>query len=178
MYEDRNAIYALNRYVSKLLKENLGWDSVTYTGPQGTVTSSRIVPASQQPEFMATGKPFIVYGSSVGVARHLYANRRESLAYTIYSPSVTEVNKVVNLLVETFERQDEAVEDVNLWLDFEAKQTGRTSRNLAFTSLQPQMGEKAEPADEEGGYASALFLMDTTYVVNNPTIVTRFNTYP
>lgn len=172
-YEDRNAVYALNRYVMKLLEANLGWDTITYTNSTGqTISSTRIIPSAQQPELLATGKTFMVYGSAIDESKHLYALTKETVAYTIYSPSSTEVNKVSNFLYDVFKRQDDAVADLNAWLDFERLNRG-VSRNLSFAGLLPTMTEKAEPADEEGGYVSAMFMLDTQYVVQEGPLITR-----
>lgn len=172
-YADRNAVYAINRYVNRLLEVNMDWTNVTYTNALGqTVSSNRIIPSAQQPELLATGKSFVVYGSSIQQPGHLYVEHKETVAYTIYSPSSTEVNKITNFLFDVFKRQDEAVSDVNYWLDREREVRG-IDRYLSFTSINPTMIEKAEPADEEGAYVSALFLMDISYVVFNDTFVTR-----
>lgn len=170
MYEDKNAVYALNSYTWKLLEANLGWTRVKDN------SLVPIVPVSQQPELMQSGKAFIVYGSAIHPADHLYQLVKEAVSYTIYSTSATEVNKVVNLLTETFARQDEAAADVNDWLAIE--EAGRNkSRNIHFGTVKATMSEKAEDApNEEGGYAAGLVLVETRFTVTNSNIqTTGFN---
>ncbi len=160
VYKDRNAVYALNSYLWKLLEANLGLTTADYQG------AKPIIPASQQPELMTFGKPFVVYGSAVHAAQHLYALRSESVAYNIYSTSVTEANKIANLLVDCFERQDEAADDVNVWLGTEGN-----DRGISFATVKLSMVERAEPADEEGGFVSSLVLLEVKYTVTNQGVI-------
>ena len=185
MYSDRNegvAVYGLNSYTWKLLESNLGWRKSDYS------SGVPIIPSAQQPELMDTGKPFIVYGSAVRPPTHLYVHREESLAYNIFAPTSTEVNKIVSLLVETFQRQDDAAADVNNWLATEAgvynpvtkTYTGGRgySREVSFTTIRTVLSEKAEPPDEEGGYVAGFVLMEYKYIAGDTDIVTSGFTYP
>lgn len=166
MYNDKNATYALNSYTWKLLEANLEWTRVK----NGTLIP--IVPVSQQPELMQSGKAFIVYGSAIHPADHLYQLVKESVSYTVYATSSTEVNKAVNLLTEAFARQDDAASDVNDWLETERQARGK-SRDIQFGTIKTTMSEKAEDAaDEEGGYAAGLVLIETRFTVTNSNIQT------
>jgi hypothetical protein len=174
MYSEKNegvAVYGLNSYTWKLLRENLGWKSDDY------MSGVPIIPSAQQPELMETGKPFIVYGGAVRPPGHLYVHREESVAYNVYGTSSTQVNKVVSLLAETFVRQDESAADVNEWLDKEAVGRGY-SRNVSFTTIRAVLSERAEPSDEEGGYVSGYVLLEYKYVAGDTGIVTSGFTYP
>lgn len=170
VYSDKNAVYALNSYVRKLLSINLGID------PDDYGDRDPIVPAAQQPELMATGKPFLIYGSANYNVTHLYALRREAITYTIFATSSTEANKIVNLLVDAFERQDEAAADVNEWLDTEAVGRG-TSRNASFATIRVNLAEHAQPADEEGGFVAGMVMLECRFTVDNPTIQTNGFSY-
>lgn len=166
-YKNNNATYALNSYVWKLLEANLGWKKSDYNG------LIPIIPLSQQPELMETGRPFIVYSSNLYPSTHLYALKSESVAYTIYATSVAEANNIAGLLTNVFERQDEAADDVNQWLKTE--QAGRNvSRNISFGTIKNSMAQKAEPTEEEGGFVAAFVLLETKYTETpNPTLTTR-----
>lgn len=169
-YEHKSAVYALNSYVWKLLEANLEWNKENYGG------RTPVIPTSQQPELLATGRPFVVYGSAVHPASHLYSFKTEAVSYNVYGTSITEVNKIVSLLAETFERQDIAASDVNEWMNTEA--AGRSiDRGISFASIRTSMAERAEPADEEGGNYSALILLEVKYTVNNDTLTTSGFTY-
>lgn len=171
-YNDTNAVYALNSYVWKLLRVNLGLSTTDYGGgiPMG--------PSAQQPELMTTGKPFIIFGSVVGPAAHLYALRTESIGYTIYASTATEADRIANLLVETFERQDESAADVNEWMDIEKEETEFRHHNIHFGSCRVTIAEKAEPAESEGGFYSAMVLIECKYTSNGTPPVTNGFTYP
>lgn len=162
-YKANNAVYALNSYVWKLLQANLGWT---------TSGQPPIKPTQQQPEMMQAGTAFLVYGSSNQNPGHNYALRKESVVYTIYAPSSTEANNVVNLLVEAFERQDEAAADVNQHLHLEGK-----NRGVSFGSVEATGSIHAEPADEEGGFVEGLVMLEIIYTVQSTAQTTGF-TYP
>jgi hypothetical protein len=173
MYEDRNynAVYALNSYLWKLIEANLGWKKSDYG------TAQPIIPSAQQPELVATGNPFIVYGSAIQPVSHLYALRTESVSYNVYSESSTEANAVINLFMETFERQDEAARDVNEWLAVEGMQRPGGKRNVSFTSIKPTLSERAEAADTEGGYVAGFIMMEINYILEARTVQTTGFTY-
>lgn len=168
VYEDTNAVYALNSYVWKLLEANLEWEKYQGVPP--------IIPIAQQPELLQSAKAFLIYGSARHPSDHLYALVTESISYTIYAPTSTEVNTVANLLADTFARQDEAAADVNEWLGVEAIGRSKT-RGISFGTVRSVMVEKATPADEEGGYVSGLVMLEAKYVEENDTIQTSGFTY-
>ena len=165
-YKEKSAVYALNSYTWKLLQTNLGWEAYQGVPP--------IIPTSQQPELMESGKPFIVYGSAFQPATDLYALNTESIAYVIYGTKVTEVNTIATLLYETFKRQDDAAADVNAWLGLEGTTRTGGNRGVTFGSIRTTMVEKAEPADEEGGFVSALVMLEARYTSDESNIVTTF----
>lgn len=158
-WKHKSAAYALNSYTWKLLEANLGWD--TY---QGTVP---IIPTAQQPELMQSAKAFIVYGAATQPASHLYALNTDSISYVIYAPTTTEANNVAVLIYETFKRQDESANDVMEWLTVEGK-----SRGIQFGSVRSVMLAKADPAEDEGGYVSALVILEAKYTTDDQGIQT------
>lgn len=170
-YKEKNAVYALNSYVWKLVEANLGWKRY-----QGLIP---IVPVAQQPELMQSGRAFIVYGSAFHPPGHLYQMKKEAVSYMIYAPNSTEVNRIVNLLFDTFQRQDEAAADVNDWLVEEGKHKQGGHRGVHFAIVKSTMAEKAEDApDEEGGYAAGMVLVEMHYTEDtNDTIQTSGFTY-
>lgn len=165
-YNDRDfsAVYALNSYLKRLLEVNLGWNTADYNA------GNFVIPLSQQPELMDLGKPFIVYGSAVHGPGHLYALRTDSVAYIINSISATECNQIVNLLVDVFERQDEAAADVNEWIDIENRSP---KRGVSFGTVKVNMVERADPADQEGGWVNGMVLIEMKYTVQPHTVITK-----
>lgn len=165
-YVNPNVSKALNSYTWQLLKTNLGYTDEDYRGV------SPIIPTQQQPEIMEIGKPFIVFGTSRHQSDHLYALRAGAVAYNIYATKVVDVNRIANLIAETFERQDDAAADVNYWLH----QTDFS--DISFGSIRTKMVQEAEPTDEEGGMYSALVILEIKYTFDNPTLVTRLELAP
>lgn len=169
-YKEKDAVYALNSYLWKLLKENLGWTRWNDVPP--------IVPDQQTPEVMQSGKAFLVYGSAKHPPTHLYQHKSEAASYMVYALSATEVNRIVDLLTDVFERQDEAAADVNDWLALEAQNRAGGHRGVYFTTIRATMAEKAErPADEEGGYYGGLVMLEMRFTTDASSAVTNFDTY-
>lgn len=161
-YKEKNVAYALNSYVTKLLEANLDWKK--YQG------LSRIIPSSQQPELMQSGKPFIVYGYSTHPPGHLYQLERAAISYMVYSTSPTEVNTIISLMNETFRRQDEAAVDVNDWLTTEAAVRAGGHRGVYFSMVKTTVAERAEEAaEEEGGYSVGHILLEALYTTDDNT---------
>lgn len=175
MYDDINAVNALNEYVRKLLNVNLGWEPVNGVFP--------LVPLAQQPELLATGKPFIVYGWARHPVGHLYQHRRDSISYTVFAPDGGNeagsdiVERVINLLSDTFDRQDEAADDVNDYLEQVKTEAGR-DRKIGFTSIRTTVVENAQAAEEEGGIVAGLIMVDAQYVKLGETAITKLEYTP
>lgn len=171
VYVEDSATNALRSYLWKLLESNLGWSKDDYNGVVP------IIPIAQEPELKDTGRPFVVYNSSQHEANHLYVLKSEEVGLYIYAPTVGEANRIAKLIADTFDRQDEAADDVNSWLNTE--QAGRNkNRNIAFTSIKTDLIDRADATDNEGGYVAALVLLEAKYLTENNTIVTTGFTYP
>lgn len=166
-YTPTNAVYRLNSYVFKVLEANLGWDKADYDG------ATPIIPSAQQPEFLALGKPFIVYSSATDPVGHLYALKSESVAYTIYGQFPDDVDKIANLLGKAFEGQDDSAYHINQHLDDEGANKG-----VSFASAVATMVEKADSADEEGGLVAATVMLKIMYVEHNDDVQLSGFTYP
>lgn len=171
---DSEATSALMSYIWKLLRVNLGWKQSDYN-------MVPVVPVAQQPEVMMSGKPFLVYGSATAPPRHLYALRGESVSVIIYSTDVDEVTTVSRLLTDTFERQDEAASDVNSWLDKEqalqlAADPTWVRRNISFGTISSALVQNAVPSEQEGGYYSALLILECKYVSGHLAVTNGFST--
>lgn len=169
-YKEKNAVYALNSYIWKLVEANLGWTRWKGVPP--------IIPVQQQPEIMQSGKAFMVYGSAFHPPTHLHQHKKQAASYMIYGRSATEVNRIVELIYETFERQDLAAQDVNDWLATEAQHRDGGHRGVYFTTVTSTMAEKAEdPSNEEGGYFAGMVLLEMKYTTDESNIVTSGFTY-
>lgn len=163
---------ALNSYTWKLIERNLAWTKADYSG------AVPVIPLSQQPEFMQSKKPFIIYSNAVHPSSYLYAQRVETIGYTVFATTVKEVNDTLDVLLTAFERQDEAAADVNAWLKTERTATGK-DRKLFFTTIRNQFVQKAVPAEQEGGFVGGTILLECKYISTIPTgtVVTSGFTY-
>src|SRR6478735_5409637 len=136
-YDTADAVYALNSYINKALTVNLGWTPVTYTNSLGdTVKATPIIPSQQQPEFLATNKTFLVYGSAVQpmVVPGLHS---EYIVYTVWSPTVSEANKTANLIHDLFIIREQNADNINTWLDLEMDaSTTHRDRFISFTDIR------------------------------------------
>lgn len=166
MYEPNVAVYSFNAYTWRLLEVNLEWERWKGVAP--------IIPVAQQPEFLQSGKSFIVYGAVSHPPDHLYALHRDTISYTIYAGSVTEANKISNLFNGTFRTQDEAADVVNEWLSREADVRPTGGRGIYFSSITSTMTEQAEPREAEDGYVAALVLFDILYTKDEENIIKTF----
>ena len=170
-YEHDSATNALRSYIWKLLEANLGWKKEDYKG------MVPIFPISQEPEPKEIGRAFLVFNSSLHSPEHLYVLKTESIGYTIYASTANEAEKIARLLADTFDRQDEAADDVNQWLNTEAAATGK-HRNISFATIKTTMIDNVDAADNEGGYVASLVVLEVRYVNQNNTITTADFTYP
>jgi methylmalonyl-CoA mutase N-terminal domain/subunit len=164
---DYSGVYALNSYVWKLLEANLGWRASDYQN------GIPILPTDQQPELMQQSKSFLVYGAATQPAQFLYALRTDSISYTVYAVTATEANAVLSLLIDAFERQDEAAADVNNHTDADPR-----NRKVSFGSVGMKMAQHALSTDDEGGYVKAYILLEAKYTATNDTAVFSGFTYP
>lgn len=171
-YADVNAVYALNSYLRKALRVNLDWTPPTYTHPvtEETVTSQMVVPSAMIDELMSLNKTFLVYGSAVRPNRGTPQLNSELVVYTVWSLSSTEANKVANFIVDLFQDHTESANHVNAWLD--AEQTAREKdRSISFGAIKATVAEKAEPAEQEGGWVAATVSVDLLYTKKNAKVI-------
>lgn len=130
----------LNLYVWEILKKNTDMDVGDYNG------KIPIIPGGQDPDLNAFDKPFIVYGAADDPSSSNGTMRSGTLVYAVYSDSVSDINRIINIVTTALEERDVAARRINAW----------TSKNSAligvrFTSTYIAFGEAAGPADQEGG---------------------------
>lgn len=135
-----SAVNLLNLYAWEILKKNTDMDASDYGG------KIPIIPGGGDPDLNAYDKPFIVYGAAEDPSSSNGTVRGGTLVYAVYSTSVGEINKIMNIICTAFEERDVSARRINAW----------TSKNPAFvgirfTSTNVAFGEAASPADQEGG---------------------------
>jgi len=142
------AANVLNLYLWEVLKKNTTMTTADYNG------KIPIVPADD-PDMQSTGKAYIVYGFSEDPAGPNGAIRGGTLVYAIYSSSVSEINKIMNIII-TAMAEDDTARRINKW---SSTYTGGALIGISFTDARIAFGEGASPADQEGGREVATLTM-------------------
>lgn len=138
----------LNLYIWELLKKNTSMTTADYGG------KIPIVPADD-PDMQATGKAYLVYGWSEDPAGPNGAVRGGTLVYAIYSSSVSDINKIMNIIVTAL-AEDDTARRINKW---SSNYSGGALIGITFTDARIAFGEGASPADQEGGREVATLTM-------------------
>lgn len=138
----------LNLYIWELLKKNAGMTTADYGG------KIPIVPADD-PDMQATNKPYMVYGWSEDPAGPNGAVRGGTLVYAIYSSGISDINKIMNIIITAL-AEDDTARRINKWSSAYA---GGALIGIAFTDARIAFGEGASPADQEGGREVATLTM-------------------
>jgi len=148
--------YLLRAYAWQVLKANLSWDEANYGGV------IPIVPVSEEPELTQYDKPFIVYGYvDDPTVTDAYFRRRGSMTFVIYSTNFGEIATAMNVLNETFGREDDSARDVNAFTS-----TIPQFRGIRFGNINVGFAEGAAPEETEGGRQSALLNIRYDYFVD------------
>jgi hypothetical protein len=84
----------------------------------GALAMVPIVPVQQQPELVDKigGKPFILYDEvESSVDSDLWYVHNEQVLFTVFAEDFKTANKIRNLMVDLFRRQDASAHDLNLF---------------------------------------------------------------
>lgn len=161
--KDTNIVYALNSYLWRVLKANLGWKESDYDN------RVPIIPWQQQPEFLATGKPFVVYNSSPKKSFSPPV-QEEAVMYACYGVKPSDAYSVRNLIIDSLADEYNSSDNVNWWIDNEPRDP---KRKVSMTNGSVSLTHDAEPSDEEGGYTSSLIVLDISYLKNTASLKLR-----
>src|SRR6478752_3536798 len=74
-------------------KTELGWSTDNYGG------LIPVVPVQQQPELNSSTGPFVVFGQAFDAISPMHLLQTETVAFTIYSQNIDDINSLTNLLV-------------------------------------------------------------------------------
>lgn len=141
------AANVLNLYLWEVLKKNTSMVTADYGG------KIPIIPGGQDPDMNQYNKPYIVYGFSEDPAGPNGAVRGGTLVYAIYSSSISDINRIMNI-VYTALAEDDTARRINKWSSLNPALVG-----LTFTNAYIAFGEGASPADQEGGREVATLTM-------------------
>lgn len=157
---NRHPTYILNRYVWELLKNNTLMTEDDYAG------KIPIIPASQEPEFTALNKPFIVYGYSEDTTSDVFVDRMGSLSYAVWSTSVSEINNILNIIRAGMERHDETAHAVNKWSSPGSEDNPNANPSylgIRFGSIYVSYIEGPSPEESEGGRQAGIITIRYRY---------------
>lgn len=140
-------IYAIIDYAWAMLKKNTTMKESDYNN------RIAIIPTSQQPEFTALNKPFIVYTWSELPTNDISAMRSGVAAFAVYGTTDREINKISNLLVNTFNRWDMSAEGINTWA-----RSGPFA-GIRFDTLWATGFDGPSPESQEGGRQSSVVVI-------------------
>lgn len=139
-------VYLIRSYIWALLKANFGYKESDYGG------LIPIVPVSESPELEQYNKPYIVYGyTHDGTETEQHYCKRGSMSMAIYSTNFGEIAKILNLLVEVFDQEDDAARTVN-----EYTSTIDAFKGIRFGTFSIGFLEGPSPEETEGGRESGL----------------------
>jgi hypothetical protein len=116
-----------------------------------------IIPVQQAPEMnqFLNGKKHIVY-DKIGMSyEDLWAICCEQILFTIYSPSVADINEIRNFMTDEFRRMDETAKDVNA--------SAVTSDKFKFYSIFIADISPTAPSEELQGFMSSDVILEIKY---------------
>jgi len=146
------AVNVLNLYLWEVLKKNTTMVVADYGG------KIPIIPGGQDPDMLQYNKPFIVYGYSEDPVSINGAIRGGTVVYVIYSSSINDINRIMNVIVAAM-AEDDSARRINKWSSNNPALVG-----IRFTDARIAFGEGASSADQEGGREVATITVKYDFV--------------
>lgn len=147
------AAHGINKYVWKVIQEELSWTKI------GALTP--IIPVQEQPEMTNAKQPYIVYRYSTQPYGTDWYTCIEQCTYVVYSSSETEIREAVNLLTAMFKRFDESAQQINDWID-----SNGNADNKAYDYKYVRVNMSSAPEEvetTEGGRAGGIVVIQYMY---------------
>jgi hypothetical protein len=151
---DYAGVHGLNKYIWKLLQDELGWTIADY-GQMVPITTPQ-----QQPEFNSFDKPYIVYGYTLQSLGTLYALQGEVATYTVFSTQSSDIRQAVNLIASKLGKFDESARDVNKFI---AANGSADNKTFDYKSIRVTQATGPEPAVTEGGRQDGSIIVSMEY---------------
>lgn len=155
------APYLLRFYAWQLLKANTDMDESDYAG------KNPIIPANEEPDFQQFNHPYIVYGYAESPTTQLYARQTGNMAFMVYSTDDREINTIIQVIAQAFQRGDESATDVN-----EFTSTIPEFLGIRFGTISVAFVSSIEPPTEEGGRLGGMVNIRYEYYIENPAVTT------
>lgn len=147
--------YGINRYVMAIFEDRLKWEKIKDKTP--------ILAAQEEPEFLDSNQPFLIYSFNELQSRDpLEAKREGILAYTVVGITVAQVNDAVSLLTKIF-RSDQAPMNITKYL--KASDLPEDYMDYIVDYVTISGADYAMSTDSEGGHIAGMVEIRIFYKV-------------
>lgn len=165
-------VFVLIDYAYAVLNANDSevWDKTKYDG------LIPIVPLNEEPELSEFPGPRIVYEYSMQNRLTSPYRGRGAVTFAVRDHNYRRMTKALNILDESFNREDESARDVNWFTDqLRNRPVNPIPFNISFSSMRVSFVESGTPETEEGGMMVGVinvsFEYFTEYVINTRPVV-------
>lgn len=146
-------IYAINDYVWELLQRKHGWKKINNLRP--------ILPAQQQPEFMNSSNPFLLYASSAEYNNGgLEGMDSEIISYAVFDDTVDDADLAVETIKNAFLAFSSA-DNITKWIKQSDRLVDEDKHIVNFTEVMDR--ETSGIIQSEGGKAMSTVTLRVGY---------------
>ena len=142
-------------YLWNKAKTELGWSENNYGG------LVPVVPVQQQPELNSSTGPFVVFGQAFDAISPLHLLQTETVAFTVFSQNISDINKLTNLIVFNLKGFDEAATKVNNFVS--TLGPSHWAREFDFKTIRVAGASGPQPSLQEGGRHDGNIVLKATY---------------
>jgi len=142
-------------YLWHKAKDELGWSADNYGG------LIPVVPVQQQPELNSSTGPFVVFGQAFDAISPMHQLQTETVAFTIYSQNIDDINNLTNLMVFNLKGFDEAAAKVNNWIA--TLSPTHWAKDFDFKIVRVAGASGPQPSLQEGGRHDGNIVLKATY---------------
>lgn len=142
-------------YLWHMAKTELGWSENDYGG------LVPVVPVQQQPELNSVTGPFVIFGQAFDAVSPMHMLQTETVAFTVFSHNISDINKLTNLMVFNLKGYDESAERVNHWVS--TLSASHPARYFDFKIIRVAGASGPQPSLQEGGRHDGNIVLKATY---------------
>lgn len=160
-------VFVLIDYAYAVLNANdpTVWDKTKYEG------LIPIIPLNEEPEFSEFPGPRIIYEYAMAARGSAVYRGRGSVTFAIRDNNFRRLTRAMNILGESFNREDESARDVNHFVhSLATRPLNPVPFNVSFGHISVSFQESGTPEEEEGGMmtgvVSIVFDYFTEYNLN------------
>lgn len=147
--------YGINRYLMAIFEDRLEWEKIKGKSP--------ILAAQEEPEFLDSNQPFLIYSFQDLQSRDPLETKREGiLTYTVVGITVGQVNDAVSLLTKVF-RSDNAPMNITKYLKSSDLPDDYIDYIVDYVTISG--ADYAMATDSEGGHIAGMVEVRISYKV-------------